>query len=311
MAFDTYELSKYDGAPVELLLFKDDVAQWQRGFTTGEDRLIDGLLVYEPGVIGRNEIKQGGSEITGGLQIKVPYESEVAQKFKTYLPSRPISVTLHRYHYNDITQEKVALFVGQITTTAFENDGMVTLNGQPMTKALSRKVPWQLQQGGCIRALYEFGCGVSRASFDTAAGGYSLIGDTVVSTAFAAHPDGWYNNGYIEVPATGERRFIIGHTGSTLIVDYPFFGLAPGEPLTAYAGCDRSLGTCRDKFNNVPNRLGLDWIPTENPYDITLGTAGAGSGGGGGGGSSGPLNPAVLAMINRSNAFRAKFLGGG
>ena len=278
MAFDTYELSDYNGAPVELLLFKDDVAQWQQAFTTGEDALVDGLLTYLPGIISRSEIKQGGSELVGTIQVKVPYDSDIAQKFKTYLPSRPIGLVLQRYHRNDVAQERVTLFIGQITTTAFESDGMVTLNCAPMTKALQRKVPWQVIQGGCIRALYEFGCGVSRELFATAATGYSLTGSTITSIAFGAHPDGWYSNGYVEVPSTGERRFIIGHVGNIIEMDYPLFSLTPGEPINAYAGCDRTLDTCKAKFDNVPNRLGFDWIPRENPYDISLGPQGAGGG---------------------------------
>ena len=75
---------------------------------------------------------------------------------------------------------------------------------------------------------------------------------------------------------------MLGHVGNNIEMDYPLFSLAPGEPINAYAGCDRTLGTCRTKFNNVPNRLGFDWTPRENPYDITLGPKGAGDAAAGG-----------------------------
>lgn len=278
MAYSTYELSKYDGAPVELLLFKDSVADQKWAFTTGEDALVDGLLTYMPDIIGRGEVKQGGNEIAGSLQIKVPIESDIAQQFKSYLPARPIALTIQRYHRNDVAQERVTMFIGQVTTVAYENDGMATLNCEPLTKAIKRKVPWQLYKGGCNRALYEFGCGVSRALFEEATSSYSQTGATLTSVAFGTHADGWFNNGYVEVPSSGERRFVISHIGNNIVLDYPFFGLLPGEPISAYAGCDRTRQTCRDKFSNLPNMLGFDWIPQTNPYDTSLGPTQAGSG---------------------------------
>jgi uncharacterized phage protein (TIGR02218 family) len=276
MAYDTYELSNYDGAPVELILFKDDVAQQQWAFTTGEDALIEGLLTFIPDIINRSGIKAGGSEITGSIQIKVPVESAIAQQFKTYLPSRPIGVNIRRFHFNDVAEQLVTLFIGQVTTVAFENDGMATLNCDSVVKALTRKVPWQLYKGGCNNALYEFGCGVSRDLFVEPATAYALAGTTLTSIAFGANPDGWFNNGYVEVPSTGERRYIIGHVGNVLTLDYPLFTAVDGEAINAYAGCDRTRQTCKDKFNNLPNMLAFDWIPETNPYDTNLGPSQAG-----------------------------------
>lgn len=276
MAYDTYELSEYLGAPVELFLFKDDIAQRVWAFTTGDDALIDGLITYAPGIIGRTSVKAGGNEITSGIQVKVPIDSDVAQQFKAYLPSRPIGLIVQRYHYVDGAAERKTAFVGEVSTVAFENDGMATLGCDPLTKAMKRKVPWQVYKAGCNRALYEVGCGVSRAAFATPAGAYTVSGNTITSTAFGTKPDGWFSNGYLEVPATGDRRYIIAHVGNTITLDYPLFGLAAGEPLTAQAGCPRTRAVCRDRFNNLPNYLGWDWIPQINPFDTNFGPSQSG-----------------------------------
>ena len=277
MPYDTYELSAYDGAPVELFLFRDDVAQQTWAFTTGDDKLVDGLVSYMPDVISRTAIKQSGGQVPDGIQIKVEASSNLAQQFKAYLPARPISLIVTRYQRKDAGMERVTMFAGQLTTVAFESDGMATLNCQPVTKSIRRKVPWQVYKSGCNWALYELGCGVSRTAFATPAGTYTMSGGTVTSNQFATKPDGWFAAGYVEVAATGERRFVTSHVGTNLTLNYPFTNLAPNEPLVAYAGCQRTKTMCAEKFNNLDNKLGFDFIPELNPYDTTFGTNNAGS----------------------------------
>lgn len=277
MSYDTYELSAYNGAPVELFLFRDDVAQQTWAFTTGDDKLVDGLVSYIPDVISRTAIKQSGGQVPDGIQIKVEASSNLAQQFKAYLPARPISLVVQRYQRKDAGMERVTMFAGQVTTVAFENDGMATLNCQPVTKSIRRKVPWQVYKSGCNWALYELGCGVSRAAFATPAGAYTMAGNVITSAQFAAKPDGWFTVGYVEVESTGERRFITSHVGGAITVNYPFSGLVDGEPLVAYAGCQRNKTVCAEKFNNLDNKLGFDFIPELNPYDTTFGTTDSGS----------------------------------
>lgn len=271
MAFDTKDLSRYDGSPVELFLFRDDVAQQTWALTTGDEDIIDGLVTYRRGEINRSSIKAASADPSSGITVKVLSSSNLAQQFKAYLPTRPISLVVTRFHVTDGAAERRTMFVGQVTTTSFDADGFTTFNCQSVLKGIQRKVPWQVYKSGCNWPLYGFGCGVLRDGFAMPAGSYAQTGATILSTAFAAHPDGWFNNGYIEVVATGERRFILNHVGSTLMLNYPFVNLAAGTALTAYAGCDRKRETCRTKFNNLQSQLAFDFIPTENPYDTNLG----------------------------------------
>jgi uncharacterized phage protein (TIGR02218 family) len=37
--------------------------------------------------------------------------------------------------------------------------------------------------------------------------------------------------------------------------------IAPGDAFFVTAGCDKRFGTCRDRFNNVPNFRGFPHIP--------------------------------------------------
>lgn len=42
--------------------------------------------------------------------------------------------------------------------------------------------------------------------------------------------------------------------------------LTTGATLRFYAGCNHSVVTCKDKFNNVNNYGGCPFVPTRNPF---------------------------------------------
>ena len=50
---------------------------------------------------------------------------------------------------------------------------------------------------------------------------------------------------------------------------------APGDTFTIVAGCDKSMTTCREKFNNLANFAGVPFIPT--PEAVTGGAGGQGT----------------------------------
>ncbi len=271
MAYQTYEISQYNGAPIELFRFADDVSARTWTFTTGEDAISDGSISYLPDVLSRTSIKQSSTKASDGMQIKLPSGSSLAQQFLAYLPARPIAVIAQRLQRNDAALERVTFFTGAVVTVAFESDGMATFSCQPVTKSLGKKVPWPVYKAGCTWALYEDGCGVVRTVYATPVGTYVSSGLTLSSAAIGTKPDGWFSNGYVEYPPTGERRYIISHVGDTITLNYPFLGLPIAADLVAYAGCQRTASVCSSKFSNLPNYLGFDYIPELNPYDTSFG----------------------------------------
>jgi hypothetical protein len=100
----------------------------------------------------------------------------------------------------------------------------------------------------------------------------ALTGNTITldGAALAASP--YYNGGFIEWDADGlgtlERRGIESTTGSN---QYQLFGradgLAVGQAVTIYPGCDGAAETCDTKFNNLVNYGGVDFMPGKSPFD--------------------------------------------
>jgi hypothetical protein len=45
-----------------------------------------------------------------------------------------------------------------------------------------------------------------------------------------------------------------------------FDGIAVGQAVTLYPGCDHTTTTCDGKFSNLNNYGGFPHIPTKNPF---------------------------------------------
>jgi len=46
------------------------------------------------------------------------------------------------------------------------------------------------------------------------------------------------------------------------------YGMIYGSlTVTLYPGCPRDRQTCNDRFNNLENYGGFDWIPSRNPFN--------------------------------------------
>lgn len=271
MPFTPEEISLYDGTPVELYYFRSDDAQEQWAFTSGDAEIIDGVLRYTPIPISRTGLQSSTGEAQGQIRITIPADDPLAKKFIAYLPERQVLLTILQFHRSDVGFERIPVFIGTVNSVDFEN-GEAILSCQPVTKGLTRSVPWQSYKALCNWPLYGPGCGVLRTSFQTVlpAGPQFVSGDIVRDNAFSALASGWFTNGYIEVVETRETRFILSHTTNELRIIYPLTSYQEGMEVRVYAGCDRTEATCRTKFNNIQNYLGFNRVPTNNPFNTSF-----------------------------------------
>lgn len=271
MAYAADETSAFRGAPIELFHFRTDDAleNWAR--TTGDESILDGLLVYEVSAIKRAGVRSAAGESQSAMSVELPLDDPLVAKFIAYLPERQILLTVYRMHAFDTLAERVAVFIGTVNSCTFDSEKAV-LSCQPSTNATLRNVPWQSCKSLCNWALYQQGCGVVKSTFQQAlpSGPSFVSGVTITDPLFSTYADGWFTNGYVEVESTREVRFIDSHEGDTITVITPFLNSPAGQPTKVYPGCDRTESTCRNKFNNIANYLGFNRIPLENPFDTSF-----------------------------------------
>ncbi|MBQ3675664.1 MAG: phage BR0599 family protein, partial [Campylobacter sp.] len=55
------------------------------------------------------------------------------------------------------------------------------------------------------------------------------------------------------------------HKGDKITLMFPLKSLSTADLVYVYAGCDKTIKMCRDKFNNSINYGGFPFVPSKNP----------------------------------------------
>lgn len=272
MPYNTYDQSRFLGAPVEIYRFvtRDGLRSWLYTSSDEPITLTATSETYQPEQISRGAVPQSLSETPAvSMEIVMGRSNPIAAEFVAYLPISPITVLIRRLHRNDPDQELRFVFSGEISSAGFKEDDTVSFNCFGASEAMRRRIPWQVYQTRCVWPLYSPQCGINKETFRTDAAIISASGTQLNSAAFSSFSDGWFSAGFIE-SAAGEVRFIESHVSSLVTVSAPFTVPVTGTTVKAYAGCNRSAETCRDKFSNVINFLGWPRIPTRNPFETSI-----------------------------------------
>lgn len=91
-------------------------------------------------------------------------------------------------------------------------------------------------------------------------------GDPVMETkTYAA---GYLNRGLFK--KLGVYTFIVGNSSNTVTLYREHFGLKISDVIQLAPGCDQSLKTCHEEFNNAARFAGHPYIPSENPVMTQL-----------------------------------------
>ena len=132
---------------------------------------------------------------------------------------------------------------------------------------LNVQFPKNIIQPGCLRTLYDTGCGVVRSSVAVNSS-VTSASTTVINTPMLVGfglSVGYFDQGYVEFTSgalIGVSRTIKSSGSGQLHLLNPLAAApSPGDTFTAYPGCDRSQATCSAKFNNIAKFRGFPYVP--------------------------------------------------
>lgn len=266
MSYDAQESSDFSGQPVELYTFTREGAVWR--FTSADENKIISLLLFEAVPIERPNYQQNRELAKGPITIKMAATVPFLTQFKSAPPSDVVQVTIQRYHEGD--GELLTQWVGRVLNVKFQ-ERTADVRCEPVYTSMRRPVLRRRYQTTCPHVLYGDQCGVASTSFSIIETLTSVVGGVLTGAAFDAFVDGYFKGGYVEwnTGVNTERRFIIDHVGSNLVINIPFLNMPNGSTVTAFAGCDHTLGTCNTKFSNDDNYGGQPFYPGKNPMNGT------------------------------------------
>jgi uncharacterized phage protein (TIGR02218 family) len=195
---------------------------------------------------------------------------------------------------SDTTNGIVNLFTGVVSDLS-AGSGKVSLNVSSDLVYLNAAFPRNYFLPQCNNALFDAGCGLSKAALAVSGTTTSGTKTTITATGLA-QADGYFALGYVVITSgvnAGLTRTVKMFSGGVLTLLYPLPGAcAAGDTFTAYPGCDKLQATCSGKFANLTHFRGFPYVPTPEVIELGQngsppadnGGAGAGLGSGGGGG---------------------------
>jgi uncharacterized phage protein (TIGR02218 family) len=261
MTYAISEASAQDGQPVELYRFALQAQRWM--FASGQSPVTYQSETWPPAPITRSGLEQAHEINRNGLEIRVPRDNPVAALFIASPPEGVVSVTLYRMHTGDPDNDFITLWKGRVLAARFSGSE-ATLRCEPVATSLKRVGLRARYQLLCRHVLYSAGCGALKDSFRVDGTVAAVSGAAAQVAAAGTRPDGYFVAGVLQTD--GGARMIVGHAGANLDLIAPLPGLAVGQAVQLYAGCDHGTAQCAGRFGNLANFGGFPFIPLKNPF---------------------------------------------
>lgn len=269
MNYDQLEQSTYLSAPVELYEFETARGTW---YVTSSDVIVAyGGNDYIPVSIKRSSIKQTQELEAGGVDIIIDAMNDIVYGFTITNAVKPVKVIIRRLQRRSTIEDVRVIFKGAIVAVPFENE-QATIKALMCNAAFIRKCPKLTYQKWCNHVIYSEQCTINKNDSAYKLSDVvisSVSGFNLTSDAFATKPNGFFTKGFIEYIGADigiQMVTIQNHIGNTIELLQPLRAAYAGIRINAYAGCDRSSGTCKNKFNNAINYMGWEFIPIRNPF---------------------------------------------
>lgn len=224
-----------------------------------------GAETYEPCVMKRSEIQSQDQINKANCDLTFSLDDDMARHWMVDNVETVVTLTVFEVDGTDVGMS----WKGRIAAIK-PNQSDLTISFESIFTSLQRPGLRARYLRNCRFSLYGRGCKLDKTGFAIPGVPTAISGLTVTVSAASAFADGYFTAGMIAA-ADGTLRFITAHTGSTITMmrRSPSLeaALAAGPTtVTLYPGCDRSRGTCLNKFNNILNYGGFDWIPVVNPF---------------------------------------------
>jgi uncharacterized phage protein (TIGR02218 family) len=248
---------------IELYDFSMGSRHW-RYTDSVRDAIVEGVTYRAARGLERGRIGQSPEESKNNLEVTAPLALDVLDVWRPFPPMARVHLRLLRVRVSDgFVREAWSGVVSDVE----EDDHRAVIRAQTLMAAVGANGLRRVWCVVCPLALYSRTCGVVQDDFRTDAVITGGGGAVLVSPAFDALADGYFDGGFVRWPVDGgfDHRFILSHVGTTLTLLTPA-DIPVGTEVATFPGCDHTLETCDTKFDNALNYGGQHTIPKKNPF---------------------------------------------
>ncbi len=267
-----YTVQHQGSRPVFLYEFRRGENTW-RFANYGAD-IVAGGHTWAAADITHGEISSGLDMVGDELSVQVATD-DPDHPLRLYLDRAAMELTTLSVYRTDADSLLVDLdapvFTGRAKRIPFRKKGVIDLSVSTLFRLSEEAVPRLIIQRTCNHRLFDGGCGLSESAFTTAgllvavnSGDPPYVEASEWGAKAAAEGDlNWFALGKVKVGM--EVRLCVGQDGNRLYLNAPFRSSTLGGVATATPGCDKRVGTCVGKFDNLGGHAGFPFIPSANP----------------------------------------------
>ena len=264
MSYTDLELSEYEGNPNELYEFQYGSAIYR--YTSADTDLNIEGNDYEAVPINRGKIEKNQDIRRVALTITISRKVPFATLFIGSPPTSEVVINIKRFH-GGLPTDVIIIWIGRIVNMTYEED-TVEIRCESIHTSIKRPALRRFYQANCPHVLYGDDCRASELTYREPITLDSVNGTALVSSQFSGFSDDYFTGGYIQYNdgVSDGLRYIVSHTGDTILINLPLDSLRAGVEILTFPGCDHTLNTCNNKFNNKANYGGFAYIPAKNPF---------------------------------------------
>lgn len=266
MSFDSDERSISDSAPVELYEFVLPTQTIR--LTSGAESLTYAANLYTAATLSRTSVPVATQTSSTDVNVDLTLASPLTQAIITGVIPSKITVTIRRYQ--PVSATAIIIWSGYVGDVAVSGDNASLRIASLYAELLDTQVSTALLQRTCNHVLYDAQCTVARgAGQATTITGTTNGGRNLTLSAVGAVTDQYFQHGEILHPITGERRTVLSQVGTAVNI-LAAFPTGITNAYTLFAGCNHSIGACRDKFANVANFGGHPLLSFNNVFKTRI-----------------------------------------
>ena len=154
------------------------------------------------------------------------------------------------------------LFMG--TVSDIKGSGtQIEISVKSKLEVLNAQVPRNLYQASCLNSVYDALCQVDKTSMSV--GSQVVSGTTSSIASTLTNLDDYFKLGVLRFTSganIGVTRTVKKFSNKGFSFSLPLPNLpAPGDYFVVYPGCDGTMDSCKNKFNNLIRFRGMPFIP--------------------------------------------------
>lgn len=224
-------------------------------------------IEYQPVPITCGKVNASGKLDKSQFEVRLPRTAEIADLFRVYPPSQPVTLIVRQGNLNDDDREFLVAWAGRVLSSKREGNEIVFVC-EPTSSSLRRPGLRRTYQIGCPHALYGAGCHAPKNPVSTTVAAISPNTITFSPGWHGALSPEKFLNGIVEwdtSEGTREIRRVLRITGDTATLAGVLTGLGVGDSVSVLLGCNHTVSDCLNLHNNIHNFGGCPTIPLQNP----------------------------------------------